>query len=159
MGGSLTLWLGAEQPWLAGLICINPATQPQDPEVLEMVRGMIDEGQQVIPGIGADIADPDVTETAYEGTPLPPLLSFMEDGLGPLSTRYGQLRSPLLLLTSPQDHVVDPLQSDHLANSYGGPVERIVLERSYHVATLDFDRDLINTEAIAFARRVTGFQR
>ena len=31
----------------------------------------------------------------------------------------------------------------------------IVLERSYHVATLDYDDELIFDESVAFARRVT----
>jgi carboxylesterase len=59
-----------------------------------------------------------------------------------------------LLITSTQDHVVDPAQSDYLAERYGGPVERIVLERSYHVATLDYDLELIEERVTAFADRV-----
>ena len=57
-------------PRSPGIVCINPATQPQPAEVMEMVHGMIDEGTDVMPGIGSDIADPDVVETAYDGTPL-----------------------------------------------------------------------------------------
>jgi hypothetical protein len=30
------------------------------------------------------------------------------------------------------------------------------LERSFHVATLDYDRELIEQGTVAFARRVTG---
>ena len=37
---------------------------------------MVAEGNEVMPGIGSDIADPDVVEIAYAGTPLRPLLSF-----------------------------------------------------------------------------------
>jgi carboxylesterase len=37
-----------------------------------------------------------------------------------------------------------------------GPVERVTLERSYHVATIDYDKDLINDRAVAFARRLTA---
>ena len=77
-----------------------------------------------MPGIGADIADPDVTESAYAETPLRPLASLVEDGLAPMADRYGELTCPLLLLTSPQDHVVDPGNGNFLAESYGGPVER-----------------------------------
>ena len=66
------------------------------------------------------------------------------------------MQMPLLLLTSPQDHVVEPAQSDFLASTYGGPVERVTLERSYHVATQDYDKDLIFESSVAFARRVTG---
>ena len=69
---------------------------------------------------------------------------------------YGQVTCPLLLMTSPQDHVVDPVQSDYLAEHAGGSVERVRLERSYHVATLDYDRDLITEQAVAFARKVVG---
>jgi hypothetical protein len=35
-------------------------------------------------------------------------------------------------------------------------VERVVLERSYHVATLDFDSDLVEARTVEFARRVTA---
>jgi hypothetical protein len=31
----------------------------------------------------------------------------------------------------------------------------MTLARSYHVATLDYDRELIERETVAFARRVT----
>ena len=58
---------------------------------------------------------------------------------------------PLLLMTSPQDHVVEPEQSDFLADHYGGPVERVALERSYHVATQDYDKELIFERAVEFA--------
>ena len=100
-----------------------------------------------MPGIGSDIADPDAVEIAYDGTPVGPLLSFMDDGLAPMADRYGELTMPLLLWTSRQDHVVEPSQSEHLAATYGGAVDHRWLERSYHVATQDFDRDLIFVES------------
>ncbi|MCU1365743.1 MAG: putative acylglycerol lipase, partial [Ilumatobacteraceae bacterium] len=71
MGGSLTLWLAGRHPEIDGIVCVNPATQPQAPEVIAMIEGMIAEGTIIMPGIGSDIADPDVHESAYEGTPLP----------------------------------------------------------------------------------------
>jgi carboxylesterase len=155
MGGSLTLETGRRHPEVKGLVCVNPATMPQPPEVVEMLEDFVAQGIEVMPGIGADIADPDSTETAYEGAPVRPLLSLVA-ALGELSQVYPTMSVPLLLLTSPQDHVVDPAQSDHLAAAYGGSVVRVMLERSYHVATLDYDRDLINERAVAFARRVTA---
>jgi carboxylesterase len=80
----------------------------------------------------------------------------MVDGLTPLVATYPPSQPPLLLMNSPQDHVVDPAQAEFLAAAYGGPVERVTLERSYHVATQDFDRELIEERAVAFARRVTS---
>jgi hypothetical protein len=35
-----------------------------------------------------------------------------------------------------------------------GPVEQVVLERSYHVATLDYDKDEIETRTVAFLSSV-----
>lgn len=156
MGGSLTLRLGAAHPEIAGLVCINPATQPQAPEVIEMLQGMVDAGTEVMPGIGSDIADPDQKESAYDGAPLRPLLSMMREGLGPMAELLPATTMPLLLINSVNDHVVEPAQSEYLAATYGGRVERLVLERSYHVATQDFDRDLIAERSVEFARRVTG---
>jgi len=156
MGGALTLRIGADHPEVAGLVCINPATQPQAPEVVEMLQGMIDGGTAVMPAIGSDIADPDAHESAYDATPLAPLLSLVNDGLAPLAELYPSMRQPLLLLNSPQDHVVEPAQGDYLAANYGGPLERVLLERSYHVATQDYDKDLIFASTVAFADRVTA---
>ena len=154
MGGALTLRLGADHPEIAGLVCINPVAQPQQPEIIEMLRGMVAGGTPVTPGIGSDIADPDSHENAYEGTPLEPLMSLLLDGAEPNSREYAGMHMPLLLMNSPQDHVVDPGQAEYLVDRYGGPVERITLERSYHVATQDYDKELIFASTVEFATRV-----
>lgn len=155
MGGALALWVALAHPEIVGLVCVNPACQPPAPDVRAMIDDALAAGTDVMPGIGSDIADPDAHEIAYDGTPLRPLVSFL-DGLAPLSERYGELTTPLLLFTSNQDHVVDPTQSEQLAKSYGGDVDHRWLDRSYHVATQDFDRDVIFTEAVTFATHVTS---
>lgn len=154
MGGSLALSTALARPTTAGVVCINPATVPQPPDVLEMVREMLADGMAVVPGIGSDIADPDAEEIAYDGTPLRPLLSFMDEGLAVLTDRFDSLAMPLLLITSRQDHVVAPSDSDHLASSYGGEVTRVWLEHSYHVATRDHDRDVITAQMLEFVAAV-----
>jgi esterase/lipase len=37
-----------------------------------------------------------------------------------------------------------------LAERVKGPVERVTLERSYHVATLDYDKDEIEARTVEF---------
>lgn len=154
MGGTLALRVAADHAAVAGLVLVNPAAQPYAAELIEMVQAMVADGQELMPGIGSDIADPEVHESAYEGVPLRSLLSFALDGIEPVSQLYPSMSMPLLLFTSRNDHVVDPAASDFLAERYGGPVRRILLDRSYHVATLDHDRDRITAEAIAFAREL-----
>jgi carboxylesterase len=51
---------------------------------------------------------------------------------------------------------VPPANSDHLASLVAGPVERVPLERSYHVATLDHDKALIAERAVAFVHKVSA---
>jgi carboxylesterase len=158
MGGSLTIWLATKHSDIAGIICINPATQPQPDEILDMVRGMVAEGEDRIAAIGSDIADPEAVESAYEATPLVPLLSLM-DGLAAMQDDLATITCPVLIMTSSNDHVVEPTSSDHLAAAVAGPVERLSLDRSYHVATLDYDGPFVCEQAVAFAQKVTAGAR
>ena len=155
MGGTLTVWLAEKHPEIAGIVAINAAVAPQPPEVVEMVKGMVDEGQTLMPGIGSDIAKPDVVESAYEGTPLAPLLSLI-GAAQEVSERLGDITCPVLIMTSPNDHVVDPTASDLLAEKVSGPVERVTLERSFHVATVDYDAELVQERAVEFGKKVTA---
>lgn len=156
MGGTLALAAALGHPELAGLVCINPVTRPRDPMEMTMIDEFIDDGMEVAPGEGSDIADPDSADVAYDGTPLRPIRSLVIDGIVPITGRFGELTMPLRLLTSRHDHVVDPADSEHLVNTYVGPVEHSWLERSYHVATLDYDRDVVLREAVAFVTAKTS---
>ncbi|QGG94668.1 alpha/beta hydrolase [Actinomarinicola tropica] len=157
MGGTLTLWLAERHPEIAGLVAVNPACPPpgSSAEVVAGLEALLESGQETMDAIGGDIADPDARELAYEQVPLRGLVSLMRNAED-VAAEVGSIRSPLLLMTSPEDHVVDPANSDHLAAHVGGEVERVTLERSYHVATLDHDKELVEEQAVAFARRVTG---
>lgn len=154
MGGALTLWTAVEHPEVAGIVCINAVAEDPGP-MREAVEEMVSAGEELFAGIGSDIADPDAKELAYDGTPLRPLLSMMDAG-DALRPRLGEIRCPVLIMTSPEDHVVAPSNSDFIAESVSGPVERVILERSYHVATLDHDKGLVEERAVEFAGRVTG---
>lgn len=154
MGGSLTCWLASRHSGIAGVICVNPATQVV-PEMRELIESMVAAGDEVMDGIGSDVADPDSPESAYPETPLRPLLSLF-DAAEALGGGLAAVACPVLLFTSPEDHVVPPGDSDHLAASVTGPVERVSCDRSYHVATIDHDRDLICERSVEFVARVTG---
>jgi carboxylesterase len=156
MGGALTLWSGFHLSGIAGLVCVNPATTPAPAEVVEMVDELVSDGVELAPAVGGDIADPDAVEVAYEGSPLRAALSMWRDGLAPIADRYGELTMPLLLITSRQDHVVEPANSEHLAMTYGGDVEHVWLDRSYQVATQDYDAADIERRAGDFVAGVTA---
>jgi carboxylesterase len=154
MGGVLTAWLAVQHPEIAGIVLINtPAQVP--PEMAEAVRAMVEGGQETMDAVGGDVADPEVGESSYDKTPLRPLLTLVDAG-AELLNRLDDIRCPVLIMTSPNDHVVNPADSDVLAERVGGPVERVTLERSYHVAPIDYDRDIVQERAVEFAGRVTS---
>jgi carboxylesterase len=156
MGGTLMVWLAENHPEIAGIIAINAAIDPPAESFLGMIRTMLEQGNTTMPAVGGDIAKPDTPELgAYDATPLAPLLSFMEQG-SDLLPRLGDITCPVLIFNSPQDHVVPPVSSDVLAAKVAGPVERVTLERSFHVATLDYDKEVIERGAVEFARKVTA---
>jgi carboxylesterase len=154
MGGAVTLALAEAHPELAGIIAINAPTKgPAD--LMEGLQAMLEGGVDMIDSIGGDIADPEADECSYDQTPLRPLLTMLVAGQAVLA-KLGEIRCPTLVITSRQDHVVPPVDSDEIAASVSGPVERLFLEKSFHVATLDYDRAEVEAAAVAFAGKVTA---
>jgi carboxylesterase len=155
MGGSLTLWLATQHPELAGIALINPMAKTDGGAMQEAIQGLVDQGVDRFDAIGSDIAMEGVTESSYPATPTAPLVSLLA-AVGAMEDTWSRITCPVLLMTSPQDHVVPPVSSDWVAETVAGPVERVTLERSYHVATLDHDGPLVIERTLAFAAKVTA---
>ncbi|MGH9302171.1 MAG: alpha/beta hydrolase [Acidimicrobiales bacterium] len=157
MGGSLACALAIRHPEIACLVLVNPLVQVPHEEFRRVVRETLASGTQVFPGIGSDIAFPGVVESAYPETPLRALLSLFE-GVESFSADLGSIACPILLFSSRQDHVVPSESGDLLVQSAGTSVERVWLDRSFHVATLDFDRQVIEDGALDFVNRYLSGQ-
>jgi carboxylesterase len=155
MGGSLAVWLAAHHPEIAGVVAINAAIDPPAESFREGMRQLVADGHVTMPAVGNDIADPNATELAYDATPIVPLLSLC-DADDEIYPKLAAIHCPVLVMTSPQDHVVPPVSSEILAAGVSGPVERVTLERSFHVATLDYDKDDIEARAVDFALKATS---
>jgi carboxylesterase len=153
MGGSLAIWLAERHREIAGIIVVNPLVDPPASSFRDMLSGMIEEGGVSVPAIGSDIALQGAAESSYDASPLEPMLSMFE-GVDEIAARLGELSCPVLLFSSRTDHVVPPESGDLLADRAGGPVERVWLERSFHVATLDHDAAEIQARAIDFVNKL-----
>ncbi len=153
MGGTLAVWLALGHPEIAGVIVVNPLLDPPAESFREMLRAMLESGASSLPPIKSDIAKQEVAECAYETTPIEPLLSMFE-AVDEIEARLGELACPVLLLSSRNDHVVPPESGDLLVEKAAGPVERVWLERSFHVATLDHDAPEIQARATEFVTRL-----
>jgi len=156
MGGALAVTLGRRHPEVAGLALVNPLVDPPAPSFRDLLRELLGAGHPFLPGIGgdvADVADGDAREDAYDRLPVAALLS-MSEALDEVTSGLGEVICPVLLLTSRHDGVVDTVSSDLVASAVAGPVWRIWLERSRHVATLDVERDEVARRIVQFGRDV-----
>ncbi len=158
MGGTLSCWLAERHDEIAGLVLVNPLVRSIPPDQVAAVRSLVEAGETLLDGIGSDIADPTVTELSYDRTPLEPLLSLL-GGAEEVGSDLGRIGCPVLLFSSRDDHVVSPDNGGTVAGALGRRCERVWLERSYHVATLDYDRDEIEKRATEFVLRVTATGR
>jgi carboxylesterase len=155
MGGGLACWLAAGHPEAAALVVINPLVHPIAAELRDGARGLLDAGMETIDGVANDIALDGVDEYGYDKLPIAAAMSLM-DGLEGVAASLASITCPTLVLTSRQDHTVTTDNSELVVATVAGPVEHVWLEKSYHVATLDFDAALIEAETGRFLDAALG---
>ena len=150
MGGTLSVWLGERHPEIAALVLVNPLIEPPDADTVglhrrhDRGRGRGRPGHRVghRPRGCGRIGLLRARRCAPPGRSSPAPARWRPD--------LGSVTAPILLFSSTQDHVVPPVSGDRLVEGVKGPVERVVLERSFHVATLDYDKDEIEARTVKF---------
>ncbi|PYC87796.1 esterase [Streptomyces tateyamensis] len=154
MGGGLALLLAAEHgERVAGLVLVNPSVRADNPAavLLPVLRHLV----PTLPGVAGDIAEPGVEEVGYDRVPLNAAWSLSRLWRR-VQESLPRVSQPVLLLHSPQDHVVSPANSALvLARISSVDVTERLCERSFHVATLDRDAGLIFEESLGFVRRLS----
>ena len=105
---------------------------------------------------GKSIEDPDAPALiTYEQAAIAPILS-MRPANYEIWPHLKEIRCPVLAFSSLLDKVVpakDPNTNAWIAE-LTAPVERVLLERSNHVATLDYDKGIIEARSVAWANAV-----
>jgi len=153
MGGALALRLAAKHgEGVAGVVVVNPANKVHglSAYALPVARHLV----RTTKGIASDIAKGGVEESGYDRVPLHSAHS-LRAFLRLVDGELPQVTQPLLLLHSAQDHVVPPADSARVLSRVSSTdVTEILLEQSYHVATLDHDADRIFEESYAFIGRI-----
>jgi len=149
MGGGLTAFVAEEHPDVAALVFINALVKPPVQEMRDGLKGLLDAGMETMESIGSDIKKEGSQEASYNATPLACAASLF-DGIEKVWERLDTISAPTLILSSREDHVVSSDNSEDLARIVKGSVERIWLEDSYHVATLDNDASLVEAHTVRF---------
>lgn len=154
MGGALALRLAEHHPSVAGLVLVNPGLGSVDKR--SVLAPLLKHVVTSVPAIGNDIAKPGVDEGSYDVTPVA--------AVAELNRLFADVRSmldlvtcPLLVFRSRVDHVVPAVSTETILRHVSSrDTTEVVLQRSYHVATLDWDADLIEQGTLDFIERVTG---
>jgi esterase/lipase len=154
MGGTLAIRLAEQRPdEVAALVLVNPSllTERRDAKLLPLLARLTSGWAP----IASDIKKPGITELAYPKLPLRAML-----GLRRLWTAtradLGKVTAPVLLYRSTEDHVVEPASAKALlAGISSTDVTEVLLENSYHVATLDNDAPLIFEGSVDWIRART----
>ena len=151
MGGTVALRLAEERgDDVAGVVVTNPSlfTTRKDAKLLPVVRFVVPS----FPPVGNDIKKPGVVEPAYER--LPVKAAYQLALLWKVTNAdLSRVTQPLLVFTSRDDHVVEPANSAHLMQQAGSTDKRqVMLDNSFHVATMDNDLPVIVEQTLAFIR-------
>ena len=151
LGGTLATRLAEVRPDdVAGLVLVNPAllTQRVDAKLLPMLA-------RITPSwapIASDIKKPGITELAYPKLPTRAMMQVR--ALWSLTRAdLARVTAPVIVFHSVEDHVVEPVNSEILLAGIGSSDKtEVLLEDSYHVATLDNDAPKIFAGSVDWIR-------
>jgi carboxylesterase len=151
MGGSLALRLAQQHgEEISGLVLVNPAVHSERPDrhLLPIVSKFV----KAFPGISNDIAKPGQDEVAYAKIPLKAAHSLAQLWKN-IKADIANVTQPVLLFRSLTDHVVEASNAqwilDHISST---DKKEVLLENSFHVATLDYDATIIETMSADFIK-------
>jgi carboxylesterase len=147
--GAMALHIAAQRPeLLSGVVAINAWVRDPRLRFAFLARPFM----KTYPGTGRDIKKPGPEELNYDRIPVS-VLPGVGTFLRMVDRELPTIRQPLLLFSSDEDHVVKPANSRRILERAGSEQKELVrLPNSYHVATLDFDAELIFERVLAFGR-------
>ena len=135
---------------VAGLVTLAGMVLVKDPR--RLISGLIARITPSIAGVGNDIADPEGKEIAYERLPTVAghqMLQFIKSARQSLP----QVTCPLLVMHSHNDHTVHPANATEIHDRASSTDKKLVwVDDSYHVITLDVDRQKVYESTYEFIR-------
>jgi carboxylesterase len=154
MGGGTVLNVAASiNNELAGLILVNPMIHVKGVPV--ELAFFLSRFQKMRTSVGDDIKRPGITEWGYDALPtrgIHQLLKMLRITRGNL----GKITVPVQLFHSVEDHTLPVTNTEIILSEIGSTNKsRIELVNSYHVATMDYDQELIFQNSLTFIEAIT----
>lgn len=151
MGGGTTLNVALKHSSsLAGIVLVNPMIHVKF--VPHQVAWLISRFQKMRDSVGDDIKMPGVTEHGYDSLPAVGVYQLLKM-LSYTRKRLHDVTAPLMLFHSKDDHTLPVSNTEIIMKGVGSvPKQRIELVNSYHVATLDYDKEIIFENSLIFVQ-------
>ncbi|MCA1709104.1 MAG: alpha/beta fold hydrolase, partial [Actinobacteria bacterium] len=138
-GAALALDLAARYPdEVAGIVTLAGFVASKDPRrfLSPLIRKLV----KSLPGVGNDIADPELKEIVYDRIPTNAAY-FLLRQLKRARVGLPAVTAPILVMHGRNDHTVPPFNAQLIYDSVSSIDKELVwLANSYHVITLDHDR-------------------
>ncbi|HEY5004898.1 MAG TPA: alpha/beta fold hydrolase [Ktedonobacteraceae bacterium] len=154
LGGNLAAALAMKYPeTTAGLMVINGPFRSPNNGRPEIWRQILKTGKQFFtwsttPKFVEDPQAPAVL--SYDRVPIAPMESLYY-ALNDQRERLSEIHCPVLVFSSVHDTSNSEDDIKPWIEEVSGPAEHVVLEHSNHVATLDYDKGLLESRSIEFA--------
>lgn len=141
MGGTLTLNLAARfHNKISGIATIAASAGILGAEFSDLLTAP---APTRMPGMAVDVKDPQATAISYHEVPM---TSMRDLGVLALVTRnlMDRITCPALVMHPREDHTVPPENAMEIVKAVkSDDIRMLWLNNSYHVATIDYDKDLI----------------
>ena len=154
MGGTLALRVAELHSEIKGIILINNALIFTNPKFwfVPLLQYFL----PYVPAVGGDIKDPDSTEIAYTKTSIKAVNEMLKL-FKIVKKDLKNIKPPALIFKSKDDHVIPIKSALYTYKNIGSkPKELIWLENSYHVAPLDYDKNIIADKSLEFIKKYYG---
>ena len=155
MGGGTTLNVASKySKELSGIILVNPMIHVKF--VPHQLAWAISRFQKMRESVGDDIKRPGITEWGYDALPTRGIYQLLKM-LRITRRNLGKVTKPVQLFHSVDDHTLPVANTEIILSEIGSQNKsRIELVNSYHVATMDYDQELIFQNSLTFIEGLTS---
>ncbi len=152
MGGTIAMRMLEVYPILKGAALINHAMVFKDPKMkwIPLLKSI----KRTTKAIASDIKDPNQKEIAYERTPLEGVHQMLKL-IAAVRIDLAKITQPVIIFKSKDDHVVPTVSAEWTYENIRSKTKKLLwLDNSYHVATMDYDKDIIIESADEFFKMI-----
>ena len=157
MGGAVTLNVASRHSQkLSGIVLVNPMSHLRfvSPEMAFAVSRV----KKFLKSVGDDIKRPGVTEWGYDANPTVGVYELLKM-LRVTRPLLPKVTVPMQLFHSVDDHTLPVSNTEIIMKGVGSRIkQRIELTNSYHVATIDYDAEIIYENSRIFIETHAGDQ-